>query len=98
MAKGQKTGGRQKGTPNRVTAAIQEEVAASGETPKDYMLRVMRDEEAEPARRDAMAKAAAPFCHPHLQSVEHKGNKDNPIALLLQSIDGTTRGLPGKGK
>lgn len=44
------------------------------------------------------AKDAAPYVHPRLASVEHKGNKDNPIALLLQSIDGTTRGLPGKGK
>ena len=35
--------GRKPGTPNRVTAELQAAVAASGETPLDYMLRVMRD-------------------------------------------------------
>jgi hypothetical protein len=44
--RGKKTGGRQKGTPNKATsaAAIRAEIAASGELPLDYMLRVMRDE------------------------------------------------------
>ena len=33
------------------------------------MLRVMRDETVDHARRDAMAKAVAPYCHPQLASV-----------------------------
>ena len=71
---GERRGGRQKGTPNRATtaASIQAEIAASGEKPLDYMLRVMRDETAEPIRRDAMAKAAAPYVHPTLAAVAHK--------------------------
>jgi hypothetical protein len=32
----------------------------------------MRDEEAEALRRDEIAKAAAPFLHPRLATVEHK--------------------------
>ena len=32
-------------------------------TPLDYMLQVMRDEDEDPARRDRMAMAAAPFVH-----------------------------------
>ena len=64
-----KSGGRQKGTPNKFPAEVQAAVAATGETPKDYMLRVMRDETVDYARRDAMAKAVAPYCHPHLTSV-----------------------------
>jgi hypothetical protein len=31
--------------------------------PLDYMLAVLRDEAAEPARRDEMAKLAAPYLH-----------------------------------
>ena len=60
MAKGKKTGGRKRGTPNKAAtaAAVRAEVAASGEIPLNYMLRIMRDETADPARRDAMAKAA----------------------------------------
>ena len=34
-------------------------IAASGETPLEYMLRIMRDEAAKSTRRDDMAKAAA---------------------------------------
>jgi len=33
------------------------------------MLRVMRDETVDHARRDAMAKAVAPYCHPQLALV-----------------------------
>ncbi len=33
------------------------------ELPVDYMLRVMRDPDAEPARRDTMAKSATPYVH-----------------------------------
>jgi hypothetical protein len=69
--KGQKTGGRVAGTPNKVTANMRAQAAASGELPLEYMLRVMRSPETEPVRRDAMAKAAAPYIHPTLASVDH---------------------------
>ena len=44
-----------------------------GETPLDYMIRVMRDEEADIARRDWAAQAAAPYLHARLASVEQRG-------------------------
>jgi hypothetical protein len=34
------------------------------------MLAVLRDETVEPERRDEMAKAAAPYLHPRLASIE----------------------------
>jgi hypothetical protein len=74
MAKGKKTGGRQKGVPNRATAAKVAEIAASGLTPLDYML--TRDEEEDPRRRDDMAKASAPYVHPRLAAVGHSGTMD----------------------
>lgn len=61
-----KTGGRKKGTPNKSTLARQQEFAAGGELPRDYMLRIMRDPEADDHRRDEMAKAVAPYIHPRL--------------------------------
>lgn len=64
--------GRKKGVPNRKTAEKVAAIAASGETPLDYMLRVMRDENADSARRDEMAKAAAPYSHAKLQPVDGK--------------------------
>jgi hypothetical protein len=78
-----KTGGRKKGTPNKIKkppalmAEAQAEVAAAvsaneGLQPLDYMLAVMRDPTASEARRDMMAKAAALYRHPQLQAVAHK--------------------------
>lgn len=76
-----KTGGRRKGTPNRATAAKASEIAASGETPLDYMLRVMRDPQQEHQRRDDMAKAVAPYVHPKLATVEHGGADGGPVKV-----------------
>ena len=45
------------------------------------MLSVLRDEDAAPADRKWAAQAAAPFVHPRLAAVEHKGNEDNPIVV-----------------
>ena len=70
MAHGFKTGGRTAGTLNKRTQDMLDEVTSTGETPLQYMLRVMRDPEASAARRDAMAIAAAPFVHSKLAQVD----------------------------
>jgi hypothetical protein len=97
MTWGRKTGGRKKGTPNKIKkppalmAEAQAEVAAAvsaneGLQPLDYMLQVMRDPTVSEARRDMMAKAAAPYRHPQLQAVAHKHlNADGtPIAPVVK--------------
>jgi hypothetical protein len=43
MARGRKTGGRQKGARNRATEEARAAAAASGIMPLDFMLAVMRD-------------------------------------------------------
>ena len=89
MALGQKTGGRQKGTPNRATAERQAAIEASGLTPLDYMLSIMRDEEREASERLEAAKAAAPFVHPRLSTIQSDVNvtaKDDSIAGLMERI------------
>lgn len=68
--------GRPKGEPNKKTAELQAAIAASGETPLEYMLRVMRDKTQKWDRRDEMAKAAAPYVHAKLANVEHSGKID----------------------
>jgi hypothetical protein len=83
MAQGVKTGGRQKGVRNKASAAKVEAVAATGETPLDYMLRVMRDRTVDHERRDDMAKAAASYTHPKLATIQHSGDKENPIAMTV---------------
>lgn len=79
MAKGAKTGGRKKGTPNRATAAKAAELAASGVLPLDFMLDVMRDPAKDFDVRLDAAKSAAPYVHPKLAAIEHTGADGGPI-------------------
>lgn len=82
MAAGRKTGGRTKGTPNKSNAERTAAIAASGETPLDYMLRIMRDTKADPERRDKCAAQAAPYVHAKLANVEMGGPDGKPIPFV----------------
>ena len=65
---------------------MQERMAAliaGGETPLEYMLRMLRDPLTEHTRKDELSKAAAPYMHPRLASTEVSGNADKPIAHKL---------------
>ena len=78
---------RKPGLKNRITRELTERVEASGLTPFDYMLSVLRDETAAPERRDEMAKAAAPFVHPRLTTTKVQGDKDYPLFDLSALSD-----------
>jgi hypothetical protein len=85
---GERRGGRQKGTPNKVNALKRAEIAASGELPLDYMLRVMRDETVDPERRDHMARSAAPYLHAKLQAVvQTDDSKDAQTITIVRLSD-----------
>ena len=74
--------GRPPGSVNKASQEAREKVVATGETPLDYMMRVMRDKSAEHQRRDDMAKAAAPYVHPKLSAIEHTGKDGGPIETV----------------
>src|SRR5215468_3777936 len=76
--------GRPKGAASRANEQVRQEAAATGELPLAYMLRIMRDPSQPVGRRDEMAKAAAPFCHSRLSSVEHSGEISR-VALAERS-------------
>jgi hypothetical protein len=76
---------------------VQAEVAASGETPLAYMLRVMRDPTVEHARRDAMAWKAAPYVHPQMSAVKHSGDKDSPIQVVEWRVVGADHAPKSNG-
>ena len=61
--------GRKRGGANRQSREVADAVAVTGETPLAYMMSVLRDQNAEQARRDEMAKSAAPYVHPKLHAV-----------------------------
>jgi|SRR5215469_14687181 len=77
--------GRKRGTPNKATAARQVEVAASGITPLDYMLKVLRDENADPHQRFEAAKSAAPYIHPKLANIQHGNDQNNPLNTVTDA-------------
>jgi hypothetical protein len=90
MARGRKTGGRQKGARNRATEEARAVAAATGTLPLDYMLLVMRDPAADSKRRDAMAMAAAPYLHPRLTAIDAKlspaTEQPSPQKLLVEFV------------
>ena len=90
---GERRGGRRKGTPNRATAAKAAEIAASGMTPLDYMISVMRDETASrPERLEAAAKAA-PYVHPRLSAIEYTAPAEPEEDVDLSELNAEEREL-----
>jgi hypothetical protein len=79
--------GRPKGSLNKKTIEQVAAVEATGETPLEYMLRVMRDREQPKDRRDDMAKAAAPYVHAKLAAVEHSGSVAMTHEDALEQLD-----------
>ena len=65
--------GRRKGARNKVTLAREAELAASGLTPLDYMLSILRDPEASREDRKWASEKAAPYCHHRLSATEVTG-------------------------
>ena len=47
------------------------------------MLRVMRDPKADKSRRDEMAKAAAPYLHPRLQSTTARNPEGEELVIRV---------------
>lgn len=81
-----RVGGRTKGTPNRASAARQAEIAASGVTPLEYMLGVLRDETASREDRKWAAQNAAPYIHPRLSSTHAAISGEPSVRAWLQSL------------
>lgn len=86
MAKGLKTGGREKGTPNKATSTREAKIAASGLTPLEFMLSILRDDEKALDDRKWAAQNAAPFVHPRLTSIKHSGDEDGAPITFQQIV------------
>jgi hypothetical protein len=79
--------GRKPGSKNKKSAELIAEIEATGETPLEFMLRVMRDKAKPWADRMEMAKAAAPYVHAKLSSVEMNAHVTNHESAL-DELDG----------
>lgn len=78
--------GRKPGSANVRTREIADRVAAEGKTPLEVMLDIMRRalEGEDDERALEAAKAAAPYVHPRLSSVEASGPNGGPIQSLVE--------------
>lgn len=65
--------GRPAGAQNRRTIEQVEAIEATGMSPLEYLTSVYRDVEADEGKRIDAAKAAAPYVHAKLTSVEFNG-------------------------
>ena len=94
---GRRTGaGRKLGSANKRTREIADQAMASGKSPLELMLSVMRSPKPKQASGEKTvlylqrvqiwrqqcfdaAKAAAPYCHPRLQAIEHAGPEGDGV-------------------
>lgn len=60
----------------------------AGQSPLEYMLRVMRDPAVDEKRRDDMAKAAAPYLHAKISTVEAKVEVDGAVEVSVVRLVG----------
>ena len=67
--------GRPRGSKSEGTKL--EPASPEGELPLGYLLRIMRDSNVDPKRRDAMAKAALPYFHGRLTAKSHSPTDPN---------------------
>lgn len=75
-------GGRPKGARNKKTDAQIAAVAASGLTPLDFMLSILRDPKRGDEERFEAAKQAAPYCHAKLAAVD--ANVDGAVSFVVE--------------
>jgi hypothetical protein len=63
--------------------SIKREARKAGMNPLEYMLDVMNDQGADPARRDRMAIAAAPFVHARAEATTSKKDSIQEAAAAV---------------
>ncbi len=88
MAAGRKTGGRQKGTPNKATAQIKELAAPYGPEAIETLVDLMRNGQNEQTKRAACSELLDRAYGRATQPVSGDGERE---ALTIRIIDPTQR-------
>lgn len=84
MAEGLKTGGRQKGTPNKKTRQLQSLIDGYGHNPVEALVSVAMDANVDPALRTKVNLELMQYLYPKRKAVELSGDPDNPIETKWQ--------------
>ncbi len=95
MAYGRKTGGRKKGTPNKVSKPrtqriydLEQAVAENKLLPVPYMLQVLNHPDSKPLERAWAAEKAAPYIHPRLAPVDPKTGESPILKIHVMAWQG----------
>ena|SRR3712207_112879 len=85
--RGEKRGGRNKGTPNKQTLAVAERLEALGCDPLEAMVRIATDESVEPGIRFQAYEELAQYIYPKRKALEHKGEMpgSSPPVFVIDS-------------
>jgi hypothetical protein len=86
--------GRPKGAATRRTREIADAALEEGLTPLEYLLNVMRNPGLDEARRIDAAKAAAPYVHPRLATVEVGNKDDKPFEQVMRWASSPNEATP----
>lgn len=76
--------GRKKGGRNRLTEEARQIAKKTGITPLEFLLEAMQDDSLPLDKRIDAAKAAAPYVHPKLSSVEVSGDPERPMRHVIE--------------
>lgn len=79
MALGRKTGGRQKGTPNKSVAELERKLRLLGCDPIEGMALIAVNPDNNIDLRAKMYAELAAYLVPKRKAIEHGGDPDNPI-------------------
>lgn len=74
--------GKPKGSVAKTDAKARQKAAEGGITPLEYLLQIMRDEDQPQEERKDAAKAAAPYVHARLASVDMTSKNDTTMRVL----------------
>ncbi len=82
--KGERHGGRAKGTPNKRTVEIQEKLAVLKCDPLEGMARLAMDEDNSPELRGRMYAELAQYIAPKRKALEHSGADGVPVSFVMK--------------
>ncbi len=77
--------GRKPGGANRINDEARRAALKGGMSPLEYLLKIMRDENQDDARRLDAAKAAAPYVHAKLTAMTLSGEGGGPVEVVTKA-------------
>lgn len=87
MALGHKTGGRQKGTPNKLSASVRQRLEELGCDPIAGMADIAMDENNTPELRGKMHAELAQYAYPRLKAIDHTFGGDKSLNVNVSGTE-----------